>query len=170
MGETAMTLAEFRDDYVMVRHRRPRAYENLCPITEPVMIIDIENSTKVPPAAPANWMNEVIARVQDLSTLEKNWDGRGSAAVKAEVLYFAVLNVLAASAAPSTVAPSMIPLGNGGIQMVWSNEDAELEVEVAAPLEVIVYFHNRRTNEEREFSTGADFSELGRILKERFTR
>jgi hypothetical protein len=67
-----------------------------------------------------------------LAPLRDNWDQRGSAAVRADVLSFA-WQLLAQIMPADGMPPVVVPLGNGGIQLEWSSPTAELEIEITRP-------------------------------------
>jgi hypothetical protein len=68
-----------------------------------------------------------------------------------------------------TAAPSIVPLGNGGVQLLWSGASAEIEVEVIRPNEIIIYYLDRRTGGDREWRAETEFSELADLLRAYFT-
>jgi hypothetical protein len=80
-----------------------------------------------------NWLRPTLARFAELASLRDNWDGRGFANVRTDVLSFALRSVLPEVLPPTAPAPAVIPLGHGGIQLIWNTAAAEIEVEVVAP-------------------------------------
>jgi hypothetical protein len=69
---------------------------------------------------------------------------------------------------PTSPPPSLIPLGHGGVQLVWDNRLAELEIEVIAPHEMIVFILDKASGEEREWPLPtADFSEIAELIGEK---
>jgi hypothetical protein len=111
------------------------------------------------------WVSPVMRRILQLAALKKNWDGRGSARVSPDALIF-VVTLLAQSMPPDGPAPDMVPLGNGGIQLIWTTPRAELEVEVTRPNDVYVYHHDRVSGLEREVRATTQFNELSSMLWE----
>lgn len=114
-----------------------------------------------------DWFHPLFARMNELVSLHANWDRRGSAAVSVNALVFA-LTVLTKVMPPRAIAPSVVPLGHGGVQLVWRNNEAELEVEVVEPNNVILYCLDKRTGIEREWPATTDFTELSSILWKKF--
>jgi hypothetical protein len=110
-----------------------------------------------------------MRRVHELLALGKDWDHRGSAAVRVDVLAFAY-SMLSQVMAPTTVPPSIIPLGHGGIQLLWTSPSIEVEVEVVQPNEIVVYQLDCVTGSESEWPATTEFSGLGDLLKSAFTR
>src|SRR3974377_2467908 len=82
------------------------------------------------------WFESTLAQFLKLAELENDWDGRGSAAVRLDVLSFALRSVLPEIMPPTAPAPAVIPLGHGGIQLVWNTAKADIEIEVAHPYAV----------------------------------
>ena len=100
--------------------------------------------------------------------LQFNWDRRGSAEVSIDALRFA-LNILSQVMPATAPAPSIVPLGHGGVQLLWHNAIADLEVEVVRPNEVVAYFLDRRTGREEETALTTDFSDITNFLWSNFT-
>jgi hypothetical protein len=107
--------------------------------------------------------------MQELLALGRDWDRRGSAAVRRDVLAFAYF-MLSQIMAPTTAAPSIIPLGHGGVQLLWASPSIDVEVEVAQPNEIDVYQLDRATGTEDEWQARTEFSRLGDLLRSKFTR
>jgi len=114
------------------------------------------------------WLDQVGKGIGKICELGRNWDGRGSAAVRRDVLSFA-LQMLWQTMLPNTAAPSLVPLGNGGVQLLWSNELAELTVEVIQPNDIYIYCIDRTTELETEWQSATEFSELASLLKSKFS-
>ena len=71
--------------------------------------------------------------------------------------------------APATApAPSIVPLGHGGVQLLWHNAVADLEVEVVRPNEVVAYFFDKGTGHEHETALTTDFSDITNFLWSNF--
>jgi hypothetical protein len=107
--------------------------------------------------------------MQELLALGRDWDRRGSAAVRVDVLAFAY-SMLNQVMGPTTVPPSIVPLGHGGVQLLWSSPSMEIEVEIARPNEIIVYQLDRATGTDYEWQATTEFSRLGGLLRSVITR
>jgi hypothetical protein len=123
-----------------------------------------ESSNEIPA-----WARALQKRLEELVSLPPDWDGRGSAAVRMDALAFA-WSVLGQSMAPSIAAPSMVPLGDGGVLLAWTSGAADIEVEVAKPNHVMIYHVDHRTGAEREWQTATEFSGLASLLRSTFAR
>lgn len=109
------------------------------------------------------WGAAVFQRVLQLASLGENWDGRGSSRVAPDTLAF-VLVLLTQTMPPDAPAPGMIPLGKGGVQLIWHTVDAELEVEVAKPNDVYIYYLDCASGVERETHTATQLKELSDVM------
>jgi hypothetical protein len=110
------------------------------------------------------WFEPTLARFVQVAELQDDWDRRGSAEVRVDVLSFALRSVLPEILPPNAPAPAVIPLGHGGVQLVWNSDEAEIEVEVIAPNEVVAYYFNKTTGDEREETLTNDFASLAEVM------
>lgn len=118
-------------------------------------------------ATPPKWIKPTLERLSELASLGHDWDQRGSAEVSIDVLSFAA-NILGQSMPPTAPPPSIVPLGHGGVQMLWHNQVADLEVEVIQPNEVVFYCLNKVTGHEEEIPLTTDLSALTNCLWSHF--
>jgi hypothetical protein len=109
------------------------------------------------------WVEPTLARMEELASLGDNWDGRGSAEVRVDALSFA-FSVLAQIMPPTAPAPAVVPLGHGGVQLLWHNQAHDLEVEIVGPNEIISYHLDRNTGIEDERPLTTELSPLARLL------
>ena len=133
------------------------------PLHIPAPEISERTTTSVP-----TWLQPTRDRFSELLRLDDDWDQRGSAQVRSDVLNFALGNVLPKILLPTSPAPAVIPLGHGGVQLVWNTRTAEIEVEVIAPLAVIAYHFDKATGEETEEQLTLDFSSLAKLMRSAF--
>lgn len=137
-------------------------------VSEPVTVVRPAVS---PPstASPPQWLEPTLRRMQELLALGRDWDRRGSAAVRVDVLAFAY-SMLSEVTGPTTAPPSIVPLGHGGVQLLWSDPLTEIEVEIVRPNAIIVYQLDRATGAEYEWQATTEFSRLGGLLRSAVTR
>lgn len=114
------------------------------------------------------WQQIVLERLRELSTLPDNWDHRGSARVSSDVLQF-TFGMLCQIMPYRCPPPSIVPLGDGGLQLIWGSLVGELEVEISRPNEVIAFFLDCSTGRETEWLARADLSGIANILWRYFT-
>jgi hypothetical protein len=104
----------------------------------------------------APWMNPTAEKIKDLASLrEDNWDGRGSAALRTDVLAF-VWTILGQVMPYDGRAPGIIPLGHGGIQLEWKAPGRELELEIVRPYEIAGTLFNTHNDTEQEIRADAE--------------
>jgi hypothetical protein len=104
----------------------------------------------------APWMKPIRDKFGQLAKLrDDSWDGRGSAAVRIDVLKFA-WTILSQIMPFDGVAPGIIPLGHGGIQLVWTAPGKELELEIARPHEITGSLFSTLNNNEQEIRADAE--------------
>jgi hypothetical protein len=127
--------------------------------------VTIQEPEVSPPTTSArlNWARPALQRILQLAMLRKNWDGRGSERVSPDVLAF-VVALLAQTMPPNARPPNIVPLGAGGVQLIWATSRVELEIEVPKPNEVYVFLLDRVTGSEREFRATTQFNEVSGII------
>jgi hypothetical protein len=104
----------------------------------------------------APWMKPTQDKLDQLAKLrDDNWDGRGSAAVRSDVLKFAWA-ILSQIMPYHGVAPGIIPLGHGGIQLEWTAPNKELELEITRPHEIAGILFNLQNNTEQVILADAE--------------
>lgn len=131
--------------------------------SRPLRIAEPEISERTTASVPT-WFQPTLDRFLELAELHENWDQRGSAQVRHDVLSFALRSVLPKILPPTAPAPAAIPLGHGGIQLVWNTKTAEIEVEVIAPYSVIAYRFDKTNGQETEEQLTMDFSGLAKHM------
>jgi len=109
------------------------------------------------------WLATVRKRMNEIRRLKYNWDGRGSARVPTETLAFA-FSMLTSTMPPKAAVPAIVPLGDGGLQLVWYSPRCDIEVEIAKPNQVNIYHHDHLTGTEREWDESTDVTRLSDIL------
>jgi hypothetical protein len=129
----------------------------------PLRIPAPEISERTTRSVPA-WLQPTLDRFLELAELQEDWDQRGSAQVRLDVLSFALRSVLPKILPPTAPPPAVIPLGHGGIQLVWNAKSAEVEVEVIAPYSVIAYHFDKASGEEHEEALTNEFSHLADLM------
>jgi hypothetical protein len=170
MGDEIMTVEYL--DYDGPRRRwgsRPRRHTRFDDaVAEPV---EVQDPIVSPPSTAAEppWFETIDRRLAELGKLGRDWDGRGSATVSRDAVEF-VRSMLNVAMAPTTIPPTIVPLGHGGVQLVWVSATTEIEVEVVKPYDIDIYQLDRVTGQDREWHAETEFSELARLLRLRFTR
>lgn len=82
-------------------------------------------------AAPrTDWGSELLRKIDSLSKLAPGWDGRHSPPPTPEALEQTRAVILEAAADPSFPRPHVGPVPGGGLQVEWTSDGFEVEVEV----------------------------------------
>lgn len=116
----------------------------------------------------SKWARPTIDRLMALAPLSDNWDQRGSAAVKGDVISFA-WQLLAQIMPEDGLAPVVVPLGNGGVQLEWSANGAELEIEIARPFEIVALLVEIADGAESEMQLSSDdWDQLTDVVRKHF--
>jgi hypothetical protein len=105
--------------------------------------------------------------MREIAKLKRDWDRRGSTEVSSDALAFA-WSILNQIMPPKASPPSIVPLGNGGVQLLWHNQKSDLEVEIVRPNEVVLYHLDKGSGQEEEKPLTTDFSSITGILWSRF--
>jgi len=95
------------------------------------------------------WIARVAKRSAELLTLPDGWDTYGSSRVNPRAAAYA-LRLLLLISSTNTPAPSLVPLADGGVQVEWHTDGADLEVEVAANGVLSIYSVVGGTEDEWE--------------------
>jgi hypothetical protein len=65
--------------------------------------------------------------------------------------------------------PVIVPLGNGGIQLEWNSDSADLEIEVTRPFQISALLFKHRDGEDTEAEIATDtYDRLTEIVREHF--
>lgn len=144
---------DFGNDYARFSRARPVR------LRIPAPQISVPTTSSQP-----TWLEPTLSRLIEVADLDDDWDRRGSAEVRVDVLSFVLRSVLPEILPPNAPAPAIIPLGHGGVQLVWNSDQAEIEVEVIAPYQVVAYYFDRATGKEREEPLTNDFSGLAEVM------
>ncbi len=110
------------------------------------------------------WCDYVVARLAQLYSLKRGWDGHAGRSPDQATVLFAG-QVIATMMLPNVPRPSIMPLSDGGIQIEWHRNGWDVEIEVAGPNRLVVYTHSLASGEERELPLGPDLTALRGIIE-----
>lgn len=103
------------------------------------------------PARGALWASDLTTRLQQLRDLSHGWDGPGSGPIKAWLLNEATRLVMDALAnSQNSVAPFLVPGGDGSVQIEWHTKSGEIEFDLAVDGTRSIWIHDRVTGDEVE--------------------
>jgi len=84
------------------------------------------------------WFDQLLTRVNEISTLAPGWDGHRAPPISHRPLGMA-LNYLNQVAPFLKVPPSMVPTASGGVALEWHRSNLDLEIEFTPAGEVTVF-------------------------------
>lgn len=107
----------------------------------------------------------VMSRYSGLLELTPGWDGMGAKRVNYETFMFALEMVCKVAWTNTRVAPQLVPLAYGGVQVEWHSMKGDLEVEIERPLHFVALFQNEERGTCEDFEGSNDFSEVMKYLR-----
>lgn len=95
------------------------------------------------------WINNIVVRLNELLDLPVNWDSYGADKIhfRSAIYVIEMLTVLFNSNIPE---PSIVPISNGGIQMEWHTNEANLEIDIQPDRTTVYYFHHEQFEDEEK--------------------
>jgi hypothetical protein len=99
-------------------------------------------------ALPA-WFDPLMQGFVDLLTLPPNWDSYAAGPIDQKVVHSA-MNVINGLLGPTNLAPRVVPLSNGGLQLEWRRQGVDLEVVFDRAEAPYFYYRNRVTGDESD--------------------
>ncbi len=116
------------------------------------------------------WQVEVLQKTSALLQLEANWDSYSAPPVRRDAAMFA-MEILVHMMGPRTPIPQVVPSSVGGLQLEWHAKGVDLEVHIAAPYEVEMWFQDHQSDEPpQSIELSNDFSALKRPIEVLTTR
>jgi hypothetical protein len=112
---------------------------------------------------PPTWINPTFTALIGIHRLPDNWDSYGSKKVNREIISRSlfVLERIMDEASP---APSIVPLGDGGIQFEWHRKQQDLEITFTADDTPQYFYQNRATGME-QLGSARDVMNLTQLLR-----
>jgi hypothetical protein len=106
--------------------------------TVPTPRVDVQSQEITELQRPVRWLASALADVARIANLPQNWDGYGSAplGVKEREHVTKLLSSLDNADLP---APNIVPISGGGIQIEWQYHGRELELEIVASSEELMF-------------------------------
>lgn len=128
-------------------------------------VVEVQAAQSITIVSMHDWDCAVRTRLGQIGALPVGWDGYGSEAIGEDVRSFA-LQILYSSMTKDQMAPSIVPISGGGLQLEWHTPKGDIELEISRPnqSELYVSFEDERPPVEK--TLGTDFSDLTKALKE----
>lgn len=96
-----------------------------------------------------DWRQEVTEKLNELTALERGWDGYRARPVSFDTAHFA-LQMLESICRVSAPAPQIVPGSNGDLQIEWHSDNGDVELHVVGPYRVEAWRANQATGPEGE--------------------
>jgi hypothetical protein len=110
------------------------------------------------------WVRPTISAFVGIQNLAENWDSYGGKAMNRDLIKQSLYTLGLIMQADSP-APSVVPLGDGGIQIEWHRRQQDLEIIFSADEAPQFYYKNRLTGMERQGSAN-EIANLTRLLSD----
>jgi hypothetical protein len=109
------------------------------------------------------WVEPTISAFIAVQTLPDNWDSYRGKKINRDLMNQS-LSVLGSIMGATSPAPSVVPLGDGGLQLEWHRNQQDLEVVFAAEDAPRFFYQNRATGVGQE-GFASDFMNLVQLLR-----
>jgi hypothetical protein len=109
------------------------------------------------------WVEPTISSLVGIQSLPDNWDSYGAREINCDLIgqSLAILEQIMETSSP---APSIVPLGDGGLQFEWHRRQQDLEIEFSSENTPRFFYRNRTTGIEQEGFAG-DVTKLAQLLR-----
>lgn len=104
-----------------------------------------------------------VQKIQALAELPEKWDGYNGKPPTTNAFGGAIPLVYGLFV-ENVPAPDVFPVANGNLQIEWSCHGIDLEVEIASPNQILVYYHELDTGLELQLELTNDWTELGKLI------
>ena len=117
-------------------------------------------------ATPQPWAQPVLETINYLLGLKPGWDSYGAPRIKPEVGR-AAFDLLRDIMRANTPVPSIVPMGDGGVQIEWHVKGIDLEIEVRSMTQATACFEDLSTKEswEKDLAGGLDVRPLTKPMR-----
>lgn len=109
------------------------------------------------------WVEPTLSAFVTVMSLKANWDSYGGKRTNEEVIKGA-LSVLTQIMDLNSPVPSIVPLGDGGVQLEWHRKQQDLEITFQADAAPTFYYQSCTTATEEE-GFAADVSTLAKLFR-----
>ena len=111
------------------------------------------------------WIETLERRLTELMALSRGWDGYEGRPVRVDCVVFAA-RLLETLYRTSIGLPSLVPGGDGTLQIEWHENGYDLEIDILGPYKVVASRFDHRTQEIQELELRTDYSEIATWVSE----
>jgi hypothetical protein len=104
----------------------------------------VTNTGPAPVPALPDWVEPTINAFVGIQNLTDNWNSYGGKAVNRDLINQSLV-ILGAVMQFDSPAPSVVPLGDGGLQIEWHRRQQDLEIAFTADDSPQFFYRNRAT-------------------------
>lgn len=104
-------------------------------------------------------LKKIEEKVYELLRLPENWNSYGATKIRQDVGFFSIY-LMASLTRSDMPVPNVVPMNNGGIQLEWHQNQADLEIAIEEPYKVEYWFYDHRNNSEFSGEIAGDFNKL----------
>ena len=107
----------------------------------------------------SRWYLELKDRFDELTGLPVGWDGYAGRPVSFNCAFFAA-SLLERICREDVSPPSLVPGGDGSLQIEWHKNQYDVEIDVLGPYNVIATRYDHVSGDEETLSLQSDFSPI----------
>ena len=133
-----------------------RGYE---PTVDPISSISPPQTRVRVPVPRSKWIIDLKERFDEITSLPRGWDGYDGGPVTFNTAQFAA-NLIERLFIAGVPSPSLVPGGDGTVQIEWHRNQYDIEIDVLGPYEVLAFRRDQRTGNEEELDLQMDFTAL----------
>ena len=123
---------------------KPREQSFTFPGRTSTFHVVVKNAIPSPVPAPPDWVGPTIAAFVAIHNLTDNWNSYGGKAIDRDLINQSLV-VLGSLMQQDSPAPSVVPLGDGGLQIEWHRRQQDLEIVFTADESPQYFYCNRAT-------------------------
>jgi hypothetical protein len=109
------------------------------------------------------WVEPTVSAFVAVQTLPENWDSYRAKKINRDLINQS-LSTLELIMGPTSLAPSVVPLGDGGLQLEWHRDQKDLEIVFPADDLPQFYFKDNKAGVEQE-GAASDATHLAKLLR-----
>ena len=125
----------------------------------------VDNTAPVPTRDIPSSILVMTHKLEELSSLNDNWDSYGAKRPSQSALLGA-MRWASELFSPFTPDPDVFPMANGNVQLEWSQHGMDIELEISSISTCIAYVCDLRTQDEWEDKFIYDITRLARVVTE----
>lgn len=113
--------------------------------------------------AASAWQRDVVSSLCKYLDLPLGWDSYGGEPLRLDTGMF-TLQILNSLMGPAVPAPQTVPVGAGGIQVEWHQNNYDVELYIAAPYQCELCIHDYVTGETKSLALSSDYTALNESI------